>query len=307
MATAGFSVTDEQKAKVDQAAEQWIKDNGGSKSDFLLAMVKALESANAKAALAGRADEIEHVEKLLDGIRVAYLSSLSIAKAAKEEAATAAASEIERAKAVQNTLQETINNMKADVKAAIEAKEGAESRAAELETSLSENMEKTKELQTELDDTKADKKRLMADVERLEAEIVEMAELKAKAAKVDKSEAEAARMAEANEALSKKIKELEAAAAKTEKAHEKELNELQGRQKERLEMAEAKKQTEIDAVKNELAAALNEIKALKDDAENRIRAARLDEREKAETRIAEIRSKIEEPEKRKKDTGTTKK
>jgi len=31
MATAGFSVTDEQKAKVDQAAEQWIKDNGGSK------------------------------------------------------------------------------------------------------------------------------------------------------------------------------------------------------------------------------------------------------------------------------------
>ncbi len=133
MATAGFSVTDEQKQKVDQAAEQWIKDNGGNKADFLFAMMTALENASAKEALAGRADEIEHVEKLLDGVRVAYMSSLSIAMTAKEEAATAAKTEIDKAKRVQDTLQAKIDELTERTKDAEQKAELATDEADRLQ------------------------------------------------------------------------------------------------------------------------------------------------------------------------------
>lgn len=136
MATIGFSATDEQKAKVDQLAEQWIKDNGGNKSDFLSAAIAALENANAKEALAGRADEIEHVEKLLEGVRVAYMSSLSIAMTARDEAATAAAKEIEKAKRVQDTLQAKIDELKARTSEAEQKAEAAEEEAEHLQTAF---------------------------------------------------------------------------------------------------------------------------------------------------------------------------
>ncbi len=140
MATIGFSATDEQKAKVDQLAEQWIKDNGGNKADFLSAAIAALENANAKEALAGRADEIDHVEKLLDGIRVAYMSSLSIAMTAKDEAATAAAKEIEKAKSLQDTLQSKIDELTERTKEA--------EQKAELATDETDRLQKAFEAAT---------------------------------------------------------------------------------------------------------------------------------------------------------------
>lgn len=88
MATVGFSVTDEEKAKYEEIAEEFEKTYGGSKKDFFAACIEAFQSKTAKEALSGRADEINNVERMLNNLREAYMYSLSMAKMAQEQAET---------------------------------------------------------------------------------------------------------------------------------------------------------------------------------------------------------------------------
>lgn len=122
MATFGINVSDEQKSKAEAAAEAWAKAHGGTRADFLTAMLETMATAAAKEALPGRRDEIESFETRLSGLRDTYMASLAMAQAAKEEAATArqaaqekAAAEVEKAKSIQCTLQNRIDELEAEV------------------------------------------------------------------------------------------------------------------------------------------------------------------------------------------------
>jgi len=111
MATVGFSASEQDKKHIDELAESFIKEHGGNKSSFLAAMVSAYEISLATTELPGRADEIEHVDNLLTDFRSAYIASLSMAKAAKTEAAAAVAAEVERVNSVQSKLQANIDRL----------------------------------------------------------------------------------------------------------------------------------------------------------------------------------------------------
>lgn len=116
MATAGFNVSDELKQRVDKAAEQFVSDNGGSKGDFLTAMLSAWETSAARMALPGRADDINDFENHLSALKTSYLQSLSIAKSARDEADIAVTAEIQKAQAKQAEMVTTINDLKAKLK-----------------------------------------------------------------------------------------------------------------------------------------------------------------------------------------------
>lgn len=159
MATAGFSVTEEQKQRIDQMADQWIKENGGNKNDFLLAMLAALENAQAKKALAGRADDLENVERLLEGLRVAYMSSLSMAAIAKDEVKTAAEKERERSKSIQETLQAKIDELKPQaerVNSLLEELADVAKRAETAEKALSDVQQLNKILNEKIEELTSD-------------------------------------------------------------------------------------------------------------------------------------------------------
>ena len=118
MATAGFNVSDELKQRVDKAAEQFVSDNGGSKGDFLTAMLSAWETSAARLALPGRADDINDFENHLSALKTSYLQSLSIAKSAREEADIAVKAEIQKAQAKQAEMVATINDLRSKLKEA---------------------------------------------------------------------------------------------------------------------------------------------------------------------------------------------
>ena len=111
MATVGFAASEQEKKHIDELADSFVKEHGGNKADFLIAMVSAYETSKARQELSGRADEIEYVEKLLASLHTAYISSLEMAKLAKSEATEAVAAEVEKIKSMQSTLQATINRM----------------------------------------------------------------------------------------------------------------------------------------------------------------------------------------------------
>lgn len=251
MATVGFSASDEQKAKIDELAEQFVKDNGGNKGDFLNAMVTAFESCKARQELAGRAEEIDHVEKLLDGLRVAYMSSLSMAKMAKEEASTAAAAEIQKAKAVQDTLQAKIDELKA-------GKADAEEKAATVDTLKSELEAVKKELAEEKERARK------AEEERADLSSVfktQVQELTTKAEGMSAEVAQAKEQAEAFASLAEEVKRLKedlasaqaeasASALKMqamEQEHKAELERLRGRYEEKSAVAAQKAENEKTA------------------------------------------------------------
>ncbi len=213
MATVGFSVSDEQKQKVDAVAEAWIKDNGGSKSDFLKAMLNALELNQAKAALGGRVDEIEHVESLLDGLRTAYMSSLAMAKSARSEALQASAAEVDRLKSANDTLQTHL----ADLKAKLEASKADVINVRSDLTSLFQGQIKDAKSRADAMEAKA------KEAESLKKENLELKE------KLKVSEAEKADLVKANA------------------DHQAEIEQLKGRFAEKLEVALAKADNEKNA------------------------------------------------------------
>ncbi len=111
MATVGFAANEEQKKRIDELAEQFTRDTGKSKSDFLVAMTEAFEMNQAKVQLRGRVDEIEAFEKLLSDCKQMYLSSLVQAKSAKETAINEVNNEIEKSKKLHETLQSKIDEL----------------------------------------------------------------------------------------------------------------------------------------------------------------------------------------------------
>lgn len=255
MATAGFNVSDEMKNKIDEAAGRFVDENGGSKADFLAAMLSAWETAAAKTALAGRANEIEHVEKLLEGIRTAYMASLSMALAARDEARTSMATEMERANATVAELREEINNLKAQLK---NANATAATTAAELEqlrATISDVEARAENAEAARAAAEAERAELSAIFQRQIREAEDKSEALAaevEAARAVKSERDklagelATARAEA-QATAKKINELEAVINKLEtdaqataKKHQTEIDELNGRFAERMEIAIAR-------------------------------------------------------------------
>lgn len=116
MATTGFNVSDELKKRVDTAADKFVTENGGSKGDFLTAMLSAWEVSAARTALPGRADDINDFESHLSALKTSYLQSLSIAKSAREEADIAVKAEVQKAQAKQAEMVTTINDLKAKLK-----------------------------------------------------------------------------------------------------------------------------------------------------------------------------------------------
>ena len=90
MATVGFNVSDEVKQKIDKAADDFVAESGGKKSDFVTAMLDLWSETQAKSALPGRKEEIERFEALMAAIRQSYLYSLSVADGAIRDKADVA-------------------------------------------------------------------------------------------------------------------------------------------------------------------------------------------------------------------------
>lgn len=130
MATAGFNVSDELKQRIDKAAEQFVSDNGGSKGDFLTAMLAAWETSAARLALPGRADDIDTFEGHMAAMKASYMQSLYIAKTAREQADVAVKAEIQKAQSKQAEMVATINDLKEKLKDAEANIKATEARAA---------------------------------------------------------------------------------------------------------------------------------------------------------------------------------
>ena len=130
MATAGFNVSDELKQRVDKAAEQFVSDNGGSKGDFLTAMLSAWETSAARMALPGRADDIDTFEGHMSAMKASYMQSLYIAKTAREEAEISVKAEVQKAQAKQAEMVATINDLKSKLKETEATIKEIEARAA---------------------------------------------------------------------------------------------------------------------------------------------------------------------------------
>lgn len=177
MATAGFNVSDELKQRVDKAAEQFVNDNGGSKADFLTAMLSAWETGAARLALPGRADDIDDFESHMASLKASYIQSLSIAKSAREDADVAVKAEIQKAQGKQAELVATINDLRSRLKDAEAEKKEIESKAAvEVANSaktFNAELDKVRAKAEEADAAKAEAINAKADLERLRKELAD--------------------------------------------------------------------------------------------------------------------------------------
>lgn len=255
MATAGFNVSDEMKSRIDEAAGRFVDENGGSKADFLGAMLAAWESSVAKNALAGRADEIEHVEHLLDGMRTAYMSSLAMAQAAKTDAMEATAREMEKSRAEAGRLHEDIATLKKQLAdAAATAAELDELRAtiSDVEARADRANAAREAAEAERSELSAIFQRQIREAEgRAEALAAEVEAARAVKSERDKLAGELATARADAEANAKKITELEGIIKKMEcdaqataKKHQTEIDQLNGRFAERMEIAAARAENE---------------------------------------------------------------
>lgn len=177
MATTGFNVSDELKKRVDTAADKFVSENGGSKSDFLTAMLSAWEVSAARTALPGRADDINDFESHMSALKASYLQSLSIAKSARDEADVAVKSEIQKAQQKQTEMLDIINELKGKIKdyeAEIkDVKAKASEEVADAVRSFNAEISKVKAKAEEAEESKAKANKLEADVERMTKEITD--------------------------------------------------------------------------------------------------------------------------------------
>ena len=181
MATAGFNVSDELKQRVDKAAEQFVNDNGGSKGDFLTAMLSAWETSAARMALPGRADDIDTFEGHMSAMKASYMQSLYIAKTAREEAEISVKAEIQKAQAKQAEMVTTINDLKAKLKEAEANIKDTEARAAkeiaDNAKAFNTQREEIKEIEArakEADKAKAQVEKLTTELAAAKSEIEQL-------------------------------------------------------------------------------------------------------------------------------------
>ena len=226
----------------------------------------------AKNALAGRADEIEHVEHLLDGMRTAYMSSLAMAQAAKTDAMEATAREMEKSRAEAGRLHEDIATLKKQLAdAAATAAELDELRAtiSDVEARADRANAAREAAEAERSELSAIFQRQIREAEgRAEALAAEVAEARAVKSQAEALAGELATARADAEANAKRINELEADAQATAKKHQTEIDQLNGRFAERMEIAAARAENEksqavliarteaareLDAVRRELA------------------------------------------------------
>lgn len=177
MATTGFNVSDELKKRVDTAADKFVSENGGSKSDFLTAMLSAWEVSAAKTALPGRVDDINDFESHLSAIKASFIQSLSIAKSAREEADIAVKSEIQTAQQKQAEMLDIINELKSKIKdyeteiKEVQAKASAD--VADAVKSFNAELSKVKAKAEEAEESKAKASKFEADIERMTRELTD--------------------------------------------------------------------------------------------------------------------------------------
>lgn len=175
MATTGFNVSDELKKRVDTAADKFVSENGGSKSDFLTAMLSAWEVSAARTALPGRADDINDFESHLSAIKASFIQSLSIAKSAREEADIAVKAEIQKAQQKQSEMLDVINELKSKIKeyeAEIkEVKAKASEEVANAVRSFNAEISKVRARAEEADNSKAEAISAKSEAEHLSKEL----------------------------------------------------------------------------------------------------------------------------------------
>lgn len=287
MASKAFTVTDELKEKINAAAKGFVAETGGSEAAFLEAMLGAWQTGQAKAALAGRSDEIEHVERLLSGIKTAYLNSLAMAAAAREDAAEAMDAEIRKAKAVQGTLQSTIDLLKAKLDEAKEKEQEIQGLHEALENAKAtrESAEAAAAQEREARE-QADRER--ADLSRLFQE--QITEAKAKAEEMSE-EVEAAKAVEKERReLLLKVTALEAAGKESKKQVE-ELQNTISKMKKEAEAVETAHQAELEQLKGRYA---EKAEVAAERAANKLEAALLAERKAAEERVEMVKRELDE-------------
>ena len=287
MASKAFTVTDELKEKINAAAKGFVAETGGSEAAFLEAMLGAWQTGQAKLALAGRADEIDHVEKLLSGIRTAYMNSLAMAAAAREDAAEAMDAEIRKAKAVQGTLQSTIDLLNAKLDKAKEkekefqelhealenakaSRESAEAAAAQereaREQADRERADLSKLFQEQIAEARQKAEAMASEIEAAKASEAEKKELEAKVAALEATGNESKKQVEE---LQSTISRMKKAAEEEAAAHRAEIEQLKGRYDEKAEVAAER-------------------------AANKLEAALLAERKAAEERVEKVKRELDE-------------
>ncbi len=207
------------------------------------AMIRAYKG-QAAAQAAGRTEEAADFHALLSRIEESYNSILAGIVSAKERAEAQAQSEIE------------------NIKKKMEAAEAASSAAREIEEenkALKKEIEDAKkraeEAAAERDETRGINKRLISEIEKAEAELDGIEDIKKKAASIDAAAETIKALQEETKIKDSKIEEYEKRLQDEEAKYKELASELKGRYNEKLE--------------TQAAAAANEAKE-----------ARLDEREK---------------------------
>lgn len=186
--TKAFRADDETIKRV----EAWAESEGLRNAEVLPAMLHLIELSQGRESLAGRADEIDNFQNLVNQLTTAYVASLNLATNADERIRAEYAKKLEQQQALIETLQVDTERSRNAALAAIDRKEqaiaqadhereraaAAEKRNAELENNLvskdllnSELNRRVKELEAIIDASKEE-----LDVARENAEALAEAE-----------------------------------------------------------------------------------------------------------------------------------